>query len=85
MSAVWCSWWPGYENDGADQDQNTIRDQGTDGLDSNANSIVDDHLERETIPPYAYPIRGVQITFRMIEKNTGQIRQMQIESSFVPE
>ena len=101
-SRVWCSWWPGYESDGIDQDDvfigtdNTAVDQATDWLDSPTwnttgtaavavNNIVDDQSERETFPPYPNPLRGVQITVRMIEKTTGQIRQFQVESSFVPD
>ena len=90
VSRTWCSWWPGYEKDGRDQDDggSTVLaniDEGTDWLDSNTNGLVDDYAERETIPPYPYPIRGIQVNFRMIEKRTGQIQQINIESSFVPE
>ncbi len=83
---TWCSWSPSYEKDGIDQDDDgTVIDEATDQLDSNANAIVDDWAERETIPPYPYAIRGIQFTIRSIEKNTGQLRQFQVESSFVPE
>ncbi len=95
VSRTWCSWWPGYESDGRDQDDGGSGqvDEGTDWLDSptpglpttTPNGLVDDHLERETLPPYPYPIRGIQVNFRMIEKKTGQIQQINIESSFVPE
>ena len=82
---VWCSWWPGYESDGVDQDGDGIVDEATNWVDDNTNSIVDDQSERETFPPYPQPLRGIQITVRSIEKTTGQIRQFQVESSFVPE
>jgi len=94
-SRTWCSWWPGYESDGFDQDNNGTTDQSTDWLDSSSlnnlgntvapNGLVDDQAERETFPPFATPIRGIQVTIRMIEKNTGQIRQLQVESSFLPD
>ena len=36
---------------------------------------VDDHLERETSPPYPVPLRGVQVTLRLSEPGTRQVRK----------
>lgn len=60
-------------------------DQGTDGIDTNATSGTDDILERETSPPYPYPLRGIQVTIRVVEPDTQQIRQSRVISNFVSE
>jgi hypothetical protein len=54
-------------------------------LDSDADGLVDEHDERETVAPYAYPIRALQLTMRGLEKSTRNVRQVTITSSFVPE
>jgi len=84
------TWTLAYERDGIDQDGNGIIDQFTDGLDNNgtgANFLngVDDVSERETTPPYPYPLRGVQIRIRILEPATRQVRQATVESDFIPE
>jgi hypothetical protein len=60
-------------------------DEGTDGLDNDGTNGVDDTGERETLPPYAYPIRGIKVSIRLIEKGTKQVHQTSIVHSFVPE
>ncbi len=82
---TWCTWSSHYEYDGIDQDGNGIIDQGTDGIDNNNSGGVDDEMERETRPPYGFPIRSLQVNLRVIEKRTGQVRQQTIRHSFVPE
>jgi hypothetical protein len=83
--AVFDTWTPVYESDGIDQDRSGSPDQGTDGLDSNNQNGVDDIGERETRPPYNYPIRGIEIRIRTVEKTTKQVHQTTILHSFVPE
>lgn len=82
--ATYCTWWAGYEADGLDQDADGLFDEGSDGLDNDNTSGIDDNLERETQPPYAYPIRSLEIRVRMIEKKTNQILQKSVRESFVP-
>jgi hypothetical protein len=92
------TWTWAYEHDGVDQDNDspTLVDEATDGLDGThlnpmtgnlANQIngVDDLGERETLPPYAAPLRGIQITLRVIELDTRQVRQSSIVSRLMPE
>ncbi len=84
---TWCTWSPHYEYDGVNQDSgdDAIIDQGADGVDNDNRNGTDDDGERETKPPYPHPIRSLQITFRLIEKGTGQSRQLTVRQSFVPE
>ncbi len=85
------TWTLAYERDGIDQDGLMGIDQFTNGLDDNGipgGNIfngVDDISERETVPPYPYPLRGVQIRIRLIEPATRQVRQATVESDFIPE
>jgi hypothetical protein len=82
---IYDTWTPAYESDGIDQDGNGVIDQGTDGLDNNNLNGVDDIGERETVPPYSHPIRGIEIRIRTVERVTKQVHQTTIIQSFVPE
>jgi type II secretory pathway component PulJ len=79
------TWTPAYENDGFDQDDDGLIDEGTNGLDNGGPLAPDDDLERETRPPYPYPIRGVKVSLRLIEKTTNQVYQSSVTHSYVPE
>ena len=95
MTNVWDTWTPEYESDGLDQDLDDIDDQGTNGINDvlstiefpNAvnSNVIDDPAERETIPPYTQPIRGMKVTLRLVERGTKQVHQISIIHSFVPE
>ncbi|HEX4142105.1 MAG TPA: prepilin-type N-terminal cleavage/methylation domain-containing protein [Pirellulales bacterium] len=41
--------------------------------------------ERETLSPYPFPLRGVQITLRVYEADTQQVRQMTVVQDFLPD
>lgn len=45
----------------------------------------DDPDERETRPPYASALRGMQVTLRTYERDSRQIREVNVRESFVPE
>ena len=81
-----CTWTDAYERDGLDQDDggSGLIDEGTDGVDNDAANGVDDNLERETPPPYAYPARSIQVSVRMIEKRSNLVLQKSVRESFVP-
>jgi type II secretory pathway pseudopilin PulG len=96
INTTYDTWTPVYENDGIDQDNATDGlapadgvDQGTNGIDDanvpNSTPAVDETAERETMPPYGHPIRGLKVSFRLVEKNTKQVRQASVIHSFVPE
>jgi hypothetical protein len=70
-------------------------DEGTNGLDDadppppvgtgTPINGVDDVRERETSPPYPYPLRGIQVRFRVIDVDSRQVRQVTVASDFIPE
>jgi len=85
---TYCTWSRHYEHDGLNQDGNRIAaivDQGTNGLDDDNINGIDDSGERETTPPYPFPLRGLQVTLRVIDRSLGEVRQNTINSNFVPE
>lgn len=45
----------------------------------------DDDAERETRPPYDTALRGMQVTLRVYERDSRQIREVRVRESFVPE
>ncbi|MBN1854964.1 MAG: prepilin-type N-terminal cleavage/methylation domain-containing protein [Pirellulales bacterium] len=92
IHAVYDTWSYHYETDGLDQDNRdgdnnvfTGVDEGTDGIDNDNQFGVDDMGERETSPPYAVPLRGVQVTLRVFERDSRLPRQVSVRQSFVPE
>lgn len=85
LDFFYCTWSPHYETDGIDQDGIFGPDQGTNGLDDDGINGVDDDGERETSPPYPFPVRGIEVTFRIIEKNTRQVRQTSVIQNFLPQ
>ncbi len=89
----------GYDEDGVggiDQGVNGLDDPGT-GLP--VNGVVDDPPiadktmatgvtspgESETMAPFPYPLRGMQVTLRVYEPDSRQVRQVTVTQSFVPE
>ncbi len=45
----------------------------------------DDAAERETRPPYDTALRGMQVSLRVYERDSRQIREVRVRESFVPE
>jgi hypothetical protein len=45
----------------------------------------DDLGERETVPPYDKPLRGVQVVIRTYELDSRAIRQVRVNQHFLPE
>jgi hypothetical protein len=41
--------------------------------------------ERETVPPYDKPLRGVQLLLRAYERDSRAIRQVRVNQHFMPE
>lgn len=97
--ATYDTWSTQYEQDGVNQDfgsavalnlfppafRDALIDEGTDGIDNNAFGGVDDPTERETAPPYAVPLRGIQIRIRIYDQDSRQVRQAEVVSDFTPE
>lgn len=82
--AVYDTWSNHYEKDGLDQDGMNGPDTGTDGFDNNGNGLVDEFEEWEAPPPYPAPCRGIQVTIRVFEPDSRQIRQLTITQDFLP-
>jgi prepilin-type N-terminal cleavage/methylation domain-containing protein len=69
-------------------------DEGTNGFDDYGNYVdawnvirlgPDDVGERETVPPYDKPLRGVQVLVRTYEVDSRAIRQVRVNQHFLPE
>ncbi len=86
---IYDTWSLHYENDGIDQDGQLGADAGTNGLDDDGDGLIDEQefdpttgSEWDTQPPYATPIRGVQITLRVYEPSSQQVREVVIVQNF---
>jgi type II secretory pathway pseudopilin PulG len=78
------TWSTHYENNGLDENQNSVVDDGTNGQDDNSIKVVDDPAERETSPPYPRALRGIEIRLRVYEPSSRQVRQVTVRHTFVP-
>ncbi len=83
--ATYDTWSLHYEYDGVDQFNDGLIDLGTNGLDDDGANGVDDVNERETSPPYPYPLRGIQVRFRVLDVDSRQVRQVTVATDFIPE
>ena len=72
---VYDTWWNGYDVGAA----------AYDGIDNDGQNGVDDLAERTAIPPYFDPLTGIKVVFRVIDRNTKQVRQTTVIKSFIPE
>ncbi|MGI6418491.1 MAG: PulJ/GspJ family protein [Thermoguttaceae bacterium] len=57
-------------------------DQGSDGIDNDGKDGVDDVGERETQPPYAVPLQGIQVRIRTFEPGSRQVREVTLVQKF---
>jgi hypothetical protein len=98
--SVYDTWSFHYENNGVDEDADGTIDQGTNEFDGLGRyrdpappyTIVseirlgpDDVGERETVPPYDKPLRGMQVLIRSYEPDSRAIRQVRVNQHFMPE
>jgi len=84
MPRVYCTWSDHYERDGVDQNGDGVADAATNGFDDNGTGGVDDITERDTMPPYPYPLRGIQVKIRVFEPDSQQVREMTVVQEFLP-
>jgi len=73
------------ENNGIDEDGDGVADGGFNGLDDNNNNLVDELAERDTLPMYPAPLRGIQVKIRAYEPDSRQVREVTIVEDFLPE
>lgn len=82
------TWSFDYETDSMTQagapESDANRNRYVNGLDDNGDGVVDDANERDTMPPYPYALRGVQIKIRVYEPSSKQVREVTVEETFVP-
>ena len=71
----------GLDNDSDGKVDESPYDVDGDGLFTGAG---DDPGELETLPPYRFPLRGIEIRLRCYEPSSRQVRQVTIRHSFVP-
>jgi len=81
---TWDTWSTHYETNGVDDDGDSFIDEGSNGLDDNSNGETDEFTEKETSPPYPYPLRGVEVRIRCYEPSSRQVRQITVRNTFVP-
>jgi prepilin-type N-terminal cleavage/methylation domain-containing protein len=79
------TWSLNYERDGVNQDGDNFTDESTNGIDDDNQNGVDDYGERETVPPYPQPLRGLQVKIRVYEPGTRQMRQATVTTDFLAE
>jgi len=77
------TWSLHYEFNGADEDGQFGADQGVNGIDDNADDLADNPAEFETAPPYAAPLRGIEIRIRCYEPTSKQVRQITVRHTFL--
>jgi type II secretory pathway pseudopilin PulG len=90
LGAAYDTWALSYERDGINQDaasegMNPTTDEGTNGLDDDGVNGVDDVGERETGPPFARALRGLEVKIRLYEHGTRQMRQATVGTDFIAE
>jgi len=71
----------GLDNDSDGKVDESPYDVDGDGLFTGAG---DDPGELETLPPFRFPLRGIEIRLRCYEPSSRQVRQVTIRHSFVP-
>lgn len=81
-SATYDTWSTHLESNGVEDDADGTVDEGTNGLDDNANGLVDDPLENEVPPPYAVPLRAIEVRVRCYDPVSRQVRQTTIRQAF---
>jgi type II secretory pathway component PulJ len=71
----------GLDNDSDGKVDESPYDVDGDGVFTGAG---DDPGELETLPPYRFPLRGIEVRLRCYEPSSRQVRQVTIRHSFVP-
>jgi hypothetical protein len=78
------TWSSHYEANGRDEDGDSLVDESLNGLDDDGNDLIDDAVEKETAPPYGFPLRGIEVRIRCYEPTSRQVRQITVRHTFVP-
>ena len=82
-TATYDTWSTHSESNGVDDDGDGIVDEATNGIDDPpADGLVDDSLENEVPPPYAVPLRAIEVRVRCYDPVSRQVRQTTIRQAF---
>lgn len=84
LQRTYDTWSTHYESDGIAQYNAGKIDTANDGFDNDGRNGVDDAGERETQPPYPYPLRSIQVKIRTFDPDSRQIRETTIVQDFLP-
>ena len=76
------TWSTHYESNGIDEDGDGIVDRGTNGVDDNGDLAPDDPSEAEYPPPYAVPLRGIEVRIRCYDPSSKLVRQVTVRQIF---
>jgi len=74
---VYDTWWFSYE-------QTVGQGRSLNGFDDMGSNIVDGPADVVTAPPYAAPLRGIQIKIRVFELDSRQVREVTVVQDFLP-
>ncbi len=64
---------------------NPVIDKSYNGFDNDSDGVVNDATEKVIFPPYATPLRGIQVKIRVYEPDSRQVREVTVTQSFVNE
>jgi type II secretory pathway pseudopilin PulG len=59
-------------------------DAGMNMLDDNGNGLIDEPMERDAVPPYERPLRGIRVNIRVMEPDSKQVREVTVVHEFIP-
>lgn len=84
LTATYDTWNAAYESNGLDDDSDGIVDEGTNGVDNSpvADNVPDDPLEAETAPPYAKPLKAIEVRIRCYDQTSREVRQVTVRHTF---
>jgi len=80
--ATYDTWSRHYESNGIDDDGDGTVDEGTAGVDADADGWLEYSPDSETSPPYPVVLRGVEVRLRCYEPRSKQVRQVTIRHAF---
>lgn len=69
---TYATWTRDFERDGIDNDEDTLIDEGSDGVPIAGNAVPGLRNDRDSAPPYLQPITSVQVTLRAASYNADR-------------
>lgn len=72
-----------YDTGTSQYNRNAPDDPGANGIDDDADGVIDELDEKNAVAPYNLSIRGLKFSMRVFEPTTKQVRQLTVKKSFV--